>query len=153
MEIDALPGTHATRFLILLGCFLLQGCSTGRPLIIEVRDAVTRLPVEGALVRVVPVHFFVPESGPGGSGALLEPWPATGSASTTDDDGCARLFLPGDLAGHLLITGGDVSGGRLVVVLEKGILQPSNWTKLESRNALTSGAGHPWEVRFVKPGL
>lgn len=90
-----LPGSILLLVLLLVLLPAASGCSsssTSRPMTVAVRDKLTHLPVESALVDARTIHFFVPADLPLlGRDAILDSSPAPSTRGMTGPDGTVRL--------------------------------------------------------------
>jgi hypothetical protein len=81
--------------LFLSLCALLTGCKTYNPVTVVVSDEQGN-PISGASVQAAPMYFYNPTSSNYiiiGPYDILEPFPAKGSAGTTDEDGTIELEI------------------------------------------------------------
>lgn len=84
--------------LFLSLCALLIGCKTYNPITVVVSDEQGN-PISGASVQAAPMYFYNPTSNNYiimGPYDILEPFPAKGSAGTTDDKGSVNLEIVTD---------------------------------------------------------
>jgi hypothetical protein len=130
-----------TRIPVFLCALALHGCTPSRPLevSIEVRNAYTLAPVQGASVRGLGTTLFLPlwhKTAGLEPGASIGPPPSPpATAGTTNALGVTHLTLAGDRPNRLVIRAQGCAPIQLLV--EAGttkIYQPRGWS---------SGAGRP----------
>ena len=148
MHDRSLPGSVS----LLLAVLLAAGCSrsnTSKPMTVAVRDSLTHLPVESALVDARTIHFFVAADIPLlGRDAILDSSPPASVRGMTGPDGTVRFDVVVQHPVQIIV----VAPGYLVQVVdlvthpaESG---PSDWLDAD-RGPPEPGQALRVEVRFL----
>ncbi|MCH7796858.1 MAG: hypothetical protein IID28_00240 [Planctomycetes bacterium] len=148
MHDRSVPGSVSLLLAILLGL----GCSrsnTSRPMTVAVRDKLTHLPVESALVDARTLHFFVATDIPLlGRDAILDPSPPASVRGMTGPDGTVRLNVVQRHPVRIIV----VAPGYLVQVVDlvthPARSGPGDWLDTDLGPQEPAGARRV-EVRFL----